>query len=366
MKKVFGLLFFALWLFSCNRPDEQIPNQSQEEYIPKPYVLEYPSYFPAPFDTLAVKQMTVEGVQLGRMLFYDVRLSKNNTISCASCHRMDKAFSDPAPKSLGINGQQGLRNSMTLTNMAWVDRFFWDGRADNLENQVLIPIQDPIEMHSQLPDLVQKLNGIPEYGPMFKKAFGTSGIDTSRIAKALSQFLRSMVSSNSRYDKYLRGEINLSPQELLGRNLFYTHPVFTTNLRGGNCGDCHSGVLQTDHTFKNNGLDLVYQDNGLYNVTGNPAHIAKFRVPSLRNIALTAPYMHDGRFNTLQEVLLHYNEHVQRHPNVDPLMSGTNNPDPNSLELLLTSGERAAIIAFLHTLTDSTFISNPAFSNPNP
>lgn len=365
MKKLCFLLIGLIGLWSCNEPEQNLPNTPPPVVQSTPYPFATPTRWPRPFDSLEVKQMTLEGVYLGRVLFYDKRLSKNNTISCASCHKQEKAFSDPAAKSIGINNQLGVRNSMGLFNLAWVDRFFWDGRSADLEQQVLVPIQDPIEMHSQLPDLVNKLSQVPDYGPLFTNAFGTPGINDSRIASALSQFLRSLVSSNSKFDRFLRGQTSLSMLERQGERLFYQHPDPRINRRGANCGDCHTGVLQTDNSFKNNGLDFVYQDNGLFNVTNNPNHIALFRVPSLRNIALTAPYMHDGRFATLEEVLDQYNDHVKRHQNIDPLMFGTNNPEPDSLQLMLTANEKAAIIAFLHTLTDSTFINNPAHANPN-
>jgi cytochrome c peroxidase len=210
------------------------------------------------------------------------------------------------------------------------------------------------------------LQQLPAYPALFRLAFGSSTITEANTLKALAQFERTLISSNSRYDRFRRGDRTaLSTYEQRGLVLFGTHP--DGNLRGGNCGDCHSGDLQTNHTFSNNGLDLVPADLGVGALTGQPTDNGKFRVPSLRNIALTAPYMHDGRFATLEQVLDHYNEHVVLNsPNIDPLLlNTTNDPRQQSFTLDLTATEKAQIVAFMRTLTDSTFIRDPRFAKPS-
>jgi cytochrome c peroxidase len=252
---------------------------------------------------------------------------------------------------------------MSLANMAWVDKFFWDGRTNSLHEQVLLPIQDFHEMNLSLTDMVRRLNQSAFYRPMFQAAFGSENASSAAVADALSQFVHTMVSADSKYDRYLRGETTLTPLEQQGLQLFNTHPDGGTQ-RGANCNDCHSGVLQSADAFRNTGLQLVYADQGLANVTGRPTDNGKFRVMSLRNITVTPPFMHDGSLGSLLDVMDHYNLQVAAHPNVDPLLSVSNGSDPNSRQLLLNQQEISALVAFLHTLTDTTFLHNTAFSNP--
>ncbi len=363
-KFILYLSLIAVTAFiSCKSKDAIVPDKGDLVYTNTPLQLNIPNHFPRLADSIKSKEITVQGANLGRMLFYDPILSEDNTISCGSCHLQSKAFADDKALSIGVKGRVGFRNTMSLANMLWIDNFFWDGRSSSLEEQVLIPIQDFHEMNLTMNEMVFKLQNSTNYPSLFNQAFGSPGISPTRVADALRQFVSTMVSSNSKYDRYLQGIESLTTQELQGERLFYTHPEFPT-LRGANCGDCHSGSLQSDNQFRNNGLDLVYADDGLFNVTGNQGDKAKFRVMSLRNIALTAPYMHDGRFNTLQEVLDHYNEHVKIHANIDPLMDAANSPFPQSKQLELTPSEISSVIAFLHTLTDTSFVNNPAFSNP--
>ncbi|MDX5481942.1 MAG: cytochrome-c peroxidase [Hymenobacteraceae bacterium] len=312
----------------------------------------------------ADNQLTVEGVELGRHLFYDKRLSGNNTMSCASCHQQDKAFTDGKSLSFGINRLPTKRSSMSLANMLWFNKFNWDGSASSLEEQARGPIEDPLELHQSMTDAVKKLQETELYPPMFEKAFGSSTITEEKLLKALAQFQRTLISAGSRYDRYLQNKEMLTEDELEGMALFMTHPDPSTNTRGGNCGDCHGGTLLSLRTFHNNGLDVEFKDNGLGDVTGRETDKGKFKAPSLRNIALTAPYMHDGRFGTLEEVLDHYNEHMQySSPNLDPLITEASNM-PNGRTLKLTEEEKRKIITFLHTLTDSTFINDKRFSDP--
>ena len=334
-----------------------------------PYVLAIPANFPTLPPQPADNPLTEEGVELGRHLFYETALSVDNTISCASCHRQELAFSDGRAHAIGVNGAQHPRSSMSLANMMWEKDLTWDGVAPTLEQQARIPLENPVEMHQPLPVSVQRLQKMPKYPAMFRKAFGTSTITDDLLLKALSQFERTLISGNSRFDKFRRGDRSaLTRTELAGAQLFATHPDADRNLRGGNCQDCHAGDLQTNREFSNNGLDLTFTDLGRGGVTKQAFDNGKFRVPSLRNIALTAPYMHDGRFQTLEEVLDHYNEHVVKNsPNLDPLIVNASNNSfnpPGQIRLGLTATEKAQIVAFLRTLTDSTFITDPRFARP--
>jgi cytochrome c peroxidase len=335
------------------------------EYAATPYQLEIPSHFPAmiiPEDN----PMTVEGIELGRKLFYETKLSADNTISCATCHAPANAFSDPNQFSEGINGQIGTRNSMALVNLGWEKFFFWDGRAQTLEEQILEPVENPIEMHETWPNVVSKLNGSQDYKNMFFRAFGTPGIDSTRAAKAIAQFLRTMISGSSKYDVMYKYENNLSlnsneqailstitPSEWGGYDLF-------KSLNGADCFHCHNGPLMQVKKFSNNGLDATFTDLGRGEITGNSNDNGKFKVPTLRNIAYTAPYMHDGRFSTLDEVINHYSSGVVMSPTIDPLIEYANQGG-----VQLDAFERDLLKQFLMTLSDESFINNPAFQEPN-
>ncbi len=332
---------------------------------PKPYNLELPRRFGATQALPADNPLTEEGVALGRQLFYEKALSLNNTMSCGSCHKQELAFTDGQALSKGVSGVAGTRSAMSLANLLWVSSFNWDGGPKTLEEQARIPLESPIELHQSVAVAATKLQATEQYPVLFEKAFGKGPITEDKILKALAQFTRTLISADSKFDRYQEGKANLTTQELLGMRLFLTHPDPNARLRGGNCGDCHGGSLQTFNTFHNNGLNAAPKDAGRWLVTGLEKDRGKFRAPSLRNIALTAPYMHDGRFKTLQEVLDHYNEHVNlRDPNIDPLIAEAVN-DFGAESLGLTAEEKLQIIAFLHTLTDESFIVNPKFSDPN-
>ncbi len=315
---------------------------------------------------------TNESVALGRRLFYDSKLSGNNDISCATCHKQELAFTDGLPKAVGASGKPLSFNSMSLVNLMWGPRhFFWNGRVATLEQQALMPIAHIDEMDQDMDELMDELQADKTYQQMYAMAYGN--ISPENTAKALANFQRSLISANSKYDQYLRGEINLTEQEEVGRKLFMAHPDTKVSLRGGNCIDCHSQFLTSGFAtgfdgFSNNGLD---DDNnladGLYEVTQDESHKGLFKVPSLRNIAVTAPYMHDGRFSTLQQVLEHYNSGIKMSKTLSPLIIEADNLeklDNQTVSLHLTDEEMAAIIAFLHTLTDESFLTNKAFSNP--
>ncbi len=329
----------------------------------EPYELKYPVNFGSRFIIPEDNPMTKEGVALGRMLFYEERLSANNKVSCATCHRQQLAFTDGMRFSIGVDGTQTKRNSMSLSNLLWVRNLFWDGRASNLEAQANVPLTDPHEMGQSLQTSSIKLSSMKVYAEMFEKAFGTTEINGERIVKALAQFERTLISANSQYDKYLRRETALSESELNGLKLFLTGPQPEKNIRGANCVHCHSLPKTFSDLFHNNGLDSVSIDSGREAITGAESDKGRFRVPSLRNIALTAPYMHDGRFNTLEEVLDHYSAHIQPAETLSPFIGEVSN-ERGALGLRLSDKEKADIVTFLHALTDNDFINNPDFADP--
>ena len=317
--------------------------------------------------------LTEEGVRLGRMLFYDPRLSGNNTVSCSTCHLQHLAFTDGKVRAVGVSGKPLAFNSMTLANLLWgPQHFFWNGRTDSLEQQALIPIQSPDEMNQDLDELMDELSRDDTYPALFRQAYGR--VSPENTAKAIASFERTLVSTDSRYDKFLRGEIKLNSNEERGRKLFMAHPDVKVSLRGGNCIDCHSQFLTSGFKalydgFSNNGLDgEASMQPGLQEVTGEASDRGKFKVPTLRNIALTAPYMHDGRFSSLEQVLDHYNEGIHVSSTLSPLILEADNRSasdvPTAASLHLSEEEKRAVIAFLHALTDEHFINDEQFSNP--
>lgn len=313
--------------------------------------------------------ITNEGATLGRVLFYDKKLSANGTISCSSCHQPDKGFSDPSVLSVGFAGGTTGRHSMTLINARWYQRgrFFWDERAATLEDQVLMPFQDHVEMGLTLQQLDSIVTQQIYYPDLFLDAFGDTVITTERISMALSQFVRSIVSYSSKYDTG-RAQVqslganfpNFTTEENLGKQLFFR----TIPNGGGACFGCHTTEAFTSANPgpQNNGLDLVTTDIGAGGTfTNNPIFEARFKTTTLRNIELTAPYMHDGRFATLEDVVEHYNSGIQAHPTLSPALTDNNG---NPIQLNFTTTEKAALVAFLKTLTDNTIATEPKWSNP--
>lgn len=331
-----------------------------------PELTEKPSPFPANTQPLkpAITQrfpkvklpadnpLTKEGVALGRQLFHDSRLSINGTQSCASCHDQTHAFADARRFSIGAQQQVGKRNAMPLFNLAWQQSFFWDGRASTLREQVLMPIQDKNEMNETLDNVIAKLRDDPDSVAAFHRAFGSAEITAERIAKALEQFLLTFITQESRFDRAARKLAEFTESEKRGLQLFVTEFDPKRGLRGADCFHCHGGTLFTSQSFANNGLELAADDIGRMAVTQNAADHGKFKTPSLRNIARTAPYMHDGRFATLEEVVEHYNSGVRRSVTLDPNLA--KHPEAG---MQLTSQEKGDLVAFLKTLTDETFTS---------
>jgi cytochrome c peroxidase len=344
-----NLLIFLILLafFSCD-------NESVDQYVTTPYQLEIPDLFENNILAPVIPSdnpMTFEGVSLGKKLFFDPILSGNTMQSCADCHAPENAFSDTRRFSDGINGVFGTRNTMPLFNLAWNydKKFFWDGNTFSLEHQAFVPVSDPTEMNSRWADVELKLQQHNEYPDLFKTAFGTTKIDSTLVTKALAQFERTLISANSKFDNFLLGKTILTPEELNGFNIFMDETK-------GDCFHCHGSdknPLWTDNTFHNNGLDQTFADLGLGAVSGDPADNGKFKTPSLRNLAFTAPYMHDGRFETLDAVINHYSEGLKNSSTIDPLMKKVNQGG-----VQLSATDKANLKAFLLTLSDYDFINN--------
>jgi cytochrome c peroxidase len=317
-------------------------------------------------DNMPATNLTTDaGATLGRVLFYDKRLSTNQTLSCSSCHQQQHGFSDPRKFSVGFNGGSTARNAMGLSNGRWYLRrhFFWDERANTLEDQVLQPIQNPVEMGMTLSALTNRLSAEPFYTNLFTLAFGSPEITSDRISLALAQFVRSIVSTRSKYDAGVPiGFANFTAQENLGRQMFFGQ------VGNATCAVCHG----TDNfvpgpNINNNGLEFPYVDKGLGGITGLAQDEGLFKVPSLRNIELTAPYMHDGRFATLEEVVEFYNSGVVNNPNLSPPLRVPTPPGvlpgpPRRLNL--TADQKAALVAFLKTLTDPNLAADSKLSDP--
>lgn len=342
MKKIFIAFVFLLPLLfiACEKGEEDTPSAT-------PYTLVIPEGLPL-MNIPSTNPLTVEGVALGKRLFYDPILSRDNTQSCASCHLQDFGFTDPNQFSTGIDGIAGTRNAMPLINLGWQTKFFWDGGANGLESQVLGPITNPIEMHETMANVVAKLNSHTEYPDLFKAAFGNAEVTSQNIMRAIAQFERTLISGNSKYDQYMRGETFLTSQELNGLSLF-------TDMEKGDCSHCHSlGSTFSDFEFRNTGLDSIPVDEGRYLITLNQGDRGKFKTPSLRNVELTGPYMHDGRFQSLLECVEHYNTGFRYSDNLDPNLTF-------AVKGRMTQQEMEDLVAFMKTLTDMEFVNNPAF-----
>jgi cytochrome c peroxidase len=308
---------------------------------------------------------------LGRVLFYDTKLSRNETVSCASCHKQGIAFSDDKALSIGFNGETTKRNSQALAAVANFESsydettsaadqpvlFFWDERAHSIAEQSELTLQDPVEMGMDLNDLATRLQGVDYYPILFQKAYNSSVVTPERITDALQEFCNTFVSVNSRFDR------QMDRMKVQGEQPTWSQlEEFGAAIYRDNCGNCHSQDMTTPmKAVANNGLDLDYADKGVGGHTGRANEYGIFKVPFLRNIALTAPYMHDGRFATLEEVIDHYSEGIQAHPNLSPELRSS---DGSPRRMNFTSHQKAALIAFLETVTDEQLINDPKFSDP--
>lgn len=306
-------------------------------------VLNFPSHFPSPvYNFETDNQLTIEGVALGKALFFDPILSNDKTISCASCHFPEAAFSDPGKAlSEGVFGRLGSRNSPAMFNLIWHPSFMWDGGVNHIEVMPIAPLTDFHEMDMDWAEILSRLNESEFYKREFKKVFNDVIIDDQKLLYVLTQFMATLISSNAKYDKWARGEVQLSSQEEQGRQLFMNH-----------CNSCHQAPLFSTFDYKNNGLDSIFLDDGRALITLNPNDQGKFKIPSLRNVELTYPYMHDGRFASLDEVILHYADGIVPSPTLAEELT-------NTFQFSIT--EKEALKAFLLTLTDWEFVENDAF-----
>ncbi len=356
MKKIIYIILTLLLTISCSKDDRGVA----AVYVPTPAPLQIPQVFSdniLPPIIPPGNPQTLEGVALGRKLFYETLLSADNTQSCASCHAPANAFTDDTQFSEGIDGLLGARNSMPIFNAAWNydNKFFWDGREFGLEMQATNPVENPIEMHNTWQNAVQALQNISEYSFLFEQAFGSSQITKMNVVKAIAQFERTLISANSKFDRHLLGTYTLTTAEQNGLNVFMDEAA-------GDCFHCHgnpNNPLWTDNKFHNNALDATFTDLGLGEITGDPNNNGWFKAPSLRNLSFTAPYMHDGRFNTLQEVINHYSDGLQSSTTNDPLMKNVSAGGNH-----LTPQQKSDLLAFLLSLNDTEFINNPNFQEP--
>ncbi|MBL3656014.1 cytochrome-c peroxidase [Fulvivirga sediminis] len=344
MNRVFILLTISiLFIVACGNDDDQSTNYWQ---------VDVPEYFPEMVYTIENNPVTKEGFELGRMLFYETRLSSDNTVSCANCHQPYLAFADPVHVfSVGVNNQKGTRNAPPIFNLAFQSHFFWDGGVNHVDFIPINPIMNKLEMNESISNVVKKVNELPEYQDKFKQVFGKDSVNGEEFLHAFSQFLVMLVSDNAYYDQWMQGKYELNEAELRGMKLYESK-----------CADCHGTALFTDGSFRNNGLDAEFsKDLGRAIITEYAGDEGKFKVPTLRNLAYTAPYMHDGRFETLEEVLDHYDHRVVQSATLDPLLVQAN----GELGIPMTDQEKSDIIAFLHTLTDRDFVSDSRFFDPN-
>jgi cytochrome c peroxidase len=344
----------------------EVPPIDPAPTAPTPYALTLPRGFPTPVIPVD-NPLTKEGVALGRMLFYEKALSSTGTMACGSCHQQSKAFTDGLPFAVGVDGIANPRGTMSLANVLWSTQLAWDGGFTTLETQALKPLENTNELHQPLTAGVSRLQVTSHYPTLFLAAFGTKTITNELVLKALAQFERTLISSNSRYDKFTTTRQGFTNDEVAGLQLYTTH-IAPGVVRGAECFHCHTQPLMSstyEGKFFNNGLDITFTDPGRGSVTGLATDKGKFIAPTLRNIALTAPYMHDGRFKTLEEVLDHYSDHVQMtSPGLDNNLLNVSNDPPFGTHIDLTVIEKKQLLAFLNTLTDSTFITDKRFSNP--
>ncbi|YCM45895.1 cytochrome c peroxidase [Verrucomicrobiaceae bacterium 227] len=319
----------VLWLAAEREPTD----------TPKP--LEFSEHFPKP-NLPADNELTKERIALGERLFNDTILSIDGTVSCAACHVSDLAFSDDRRVSRGFEGRTGTRQSMPLFNLAWKKHFFWDGRKSRIRDQVLEPIQDHQEMAANLDHVLLRLNRRKGYLQEFENTYGPGPVTAEKLSLALENYLLTLVSDQSKYDDTVAGTAQLTVEEDRGKELFFSKP----SRGGAGCFQCHGGATFTDSEFRNNGLAPT-EDLGRHRVTGKAADKGLFVTPSLRNIELTAPYMHDGRFEALADVIAHYNDPIHQSPTVDKALPVKG--------LALSENDQEALIAFLKTLTDPRY-----------
>jgi cytochrome c peroxidase len=355
----FSYIFIIFLSFSCNDPKVTPGDLTAIPYQPKNVTLQVPTAWGTP-TIPADNPLTEEGIELGRRLFYDPILSRDSTISCASCHNLSGGFTDNKAVSDGIENRKGNRSSMALINLAFANKgFFWDGRAKTLEDQALKPIEDHTEMDENWTVVIKKLQSNKDYPTRFRKAFGIASkqeITKEYAVKAVAQFERSIISKDSKFTQYRDGKIELTDDEQFGYDMFFN---VTPLLPDAQCGHCHSGGQLTTNQYLNNGLQEAntlddFKDLGYGAVSKIKNDNGKMRVPTLHNISMTAPYMHNGSVKTLSDVIEHYRAGGKYSPNKDPLIQ----------QVKLNTVQKNQILAFLKTFDDPVFLSNPAYLNP--
>ncbi|PSR57153.1 cytochrome-c peroxidase [Adhaeribacter arboris] len=335
-----SFLVVSCGITACN-PEPVVPTEGVNAQL---------SYFPEPVYQYQNNPLTRVGFELGRKLFYDPILSEDGSISCGSCHKQFAAFADLEHSvSHGLNNQLGTRNTPALANLRWNPNFFWDGGVNHLELVPLAPITNPVEMGSNVNSIIRKLNRDPGYVTEFRKVFHQDSVNSQQLFRALAQFTGELISASAPYDQYVNGKTDaLTAEQKQGLLVFEAK-----------CSACHKPGLFTDHSFRNNGLNSDFkQDPGRRIITDQPTDEGKFKVPSLRNVTVSSPYMHDGRFRTLVQVLEHYAKGVKTSATLDPLLAGAN---PG---IALSDEEKKQLLAFLEALTDKKFITDPRFADP--
>lgn len=334
---VFAIITFGL--YACKK------EATVEPITAETFTFNQPSHFPQPNYTFTNNPLTKKGFELGRFLFYDPILSSDSSISCSSCHAQAHGFADHnIPLSKGVHNTFGTRNAPALMNLAWSTSFMWDGGVNHIEVQPLVPLTSEHEMGETLKNVIKKLNKNSFYTSKFKEAFGTSSITDQKLLHALAQFTSMLVSSNSKYDQFIAGKTTFTPSEKEGYELFKT-----------NCAVCHREPLFTDFSFRNTGLATDSKDTGRERITQSSKDIGKFKVPTLRNIEFTYPYMHDGRFSSLEEVIEFKVNGIQDSPTLDPFFKQ---------KIHLNASQKKSLIDFLKTLSDYSFIGNMNYSEP--
>jgi len=368
MKRHVGIWLMVVALFSCSK-EEQAFDDSQKTYTATPVSTSdiFPMEFGAP-NLPKDNPFTEEGIYLGRMLFYDPILSLDSSVSCASCHQQQYAFAEPLDRSFGIYGLRTSRSAMPLFNLAYSQKFFWDARVSSLRQLVFEPIVAHNEMAMSLARLEERLKRNKKYIEYFNKAFNEEP-NLYDMSLAMEQFLLSIVSKDSRFNRFFPGDNveELNASELRGAFIFNGLVNFDANgnTKGADCFHCHGGEMAQQQNpamggIANNGLDASPNDLGVGGVTNRDQDMGVFKAPSLLNIALTAPYMHDGRFKTLEEVIDHYSDNVHyENPTIHPQMAAH-----GGIQLNLSDQQKTDLIAYLRSMTDSTFIQNPKYANP--
>ena len=324
---------------SCHQGEDVLPDDT--------YVFKKPDYFPEPTYTFVNNPITRQGFELGKRLFNDPILSSDNSVACSNCHVKSVAFTDPQHRlSLGVEERPGIRNAPSIVNMAFMPEFFWDGGVNHLDFVAINAIENPLEMNEKLGHVIAKLNDHPDYPALFRKAFSTPDTITSPyFLHALSQFMLLIVSDQSKYDRVIRNQATFTSAEIAGKEVFENK-----------CSTCHPAPLFTTFGYANNGLDTAFEDLGRGRISESSVDEGKFKIPTLRNIALTSPYMHDGRYQTLDEVLDHYDQHVLPSATLDPFFKQSDPPG-----IRLSPDEKEKLKTFLQTLTDYELLKNPIF-----